>query len=479
MGRVLVVDDEQGIRDVLEVLIGSKGHAVATAKNVEEARGLVSSDPFDVVITDLRLEPGGDGMNVLRAARGVPNPPEVIVMTAFGTRERAQRAISEGAVFYLEKGPHLATDVEVLVAQAINKRRLQSDNEQLRRVLGERYGLTGIVAKSDAMKEVLDLVERVAPLKATVLISGESGTGKERIAKALHFAGVTRDGPFVPLNCGAIPENLIESELFGHVKGAFTGADSAKQGLFEAASGGTLFLDEIGELPPALQVKLLRALQERRVKPIGAVAEIAVDCRVIAATNRHLEAEVRAGRFREDLFFRLNVLEVDVPPLRERREDIPPLVATFLDKFSREYGRQVSALAPEAMERLLGFHFPGNVRQLENIIERGVALANGPVLTLAQLPKEVVAAEPAPPRNASVEASLMFPDEGVDLERLVEALEHSLIDKALEKAGGVKTRAAELLGLSFRQFRYKLSKYERRRELGAGISSGAERGERG
>jgi two-component system response regulator PilR (NtrC family) len=469
MGRVLIVDDEQGIRDVLEVLISSKGHSVATARSVDEARQAIGSQPFDLVLTDLRLEPGGDGMEVLRAARDQRDPPEVIVMTAFGTRERAQRAIAEGAHFYLEKGPYLATDVDVLVAQAIKKRQLVEDNAALRRALEGRFGLEGLIGKSAPMREVADIVSRVAPLKATVLISGESGTGKERVARALHAGSENAGGPFIPLDCGAIPPTLIESELFGHVKGAFTGADTARTGLFEAARRGTIFLDEVGELPLSLQPKLLRVLQERRVKPVGATDEVPIDCRVIAATNRDLEAEVRAGRFREDLYFRLNVLQLELPPLRERREDIPLLIAAFVERFSREHGRPVKSVAPGAMQRLLDFSYPGNVRQLENIIERGVALASGSTIELAQLPKEVlVAAERTPARVVSLSSSAPFPEEGVDLERLVNEFERQWIDRALERAGGVKTRAAELLGLSFRQFRYKLSRYDQKGAPGGG-----------
>lgn len=465
MGRVLVVDDEQSLRDVLEVLISSKGHGVRTAASVEEARRIVADEDFDLVITDLRLEPQHDGIEIVRAARAKTDPPEVILMTAFGTREKALEAQQAGALFFVEKGPHLATDMAVLVDHAIEKRKLQVENVTLRRVIQGRFRLEGIVGKSPAMKEVFDLVERIAPTKANVLISGESGTGKERIARAIHSHSERAKGPFVPINCGAVPENLIESELFGHVKGAFTGADTNKQGLFEAATGGTIFLDEIGELPLALQPKLLRVLQERKIKPVGAVAEIDVDARVVAATNRDLEAEVRAGRFREDLFFRLNVLQIDIPPLRNRVEDVPVLVQTFLERYSKEYKRPVASIEPEAMERLLAFHYPGNVRQLENIIERGVALANGPTLTLAQLPREVLAVEEGRQRPAvAVDGGAPFPEEGVDLERLLENIEFRLIQQALERALGVKTRAAELLNLSFRQFRYKLAKYASRME---------------
>lgn len=463
MGRVLVVDDEQSLRDALEVLIAGQGHTVETCPGVKEAQECLDAGEFDVVVTDLRLEPGGDGLDVVRKARRKNDPPEVIVMTAFGTRDKALEAQRDGALFYTEKGPHLASDLRVLVTHAINKRRLELENAHLRRVLSGRYSLGGIVGKSEAMQEVLELVERIAPTHANVLISGESGTGKERIAKAIHFLSDRREGPFVPINCGAVPETLIESELFGHVKGAFTGADTAKRGLFATAQGGTIFLDEVGELPLSLQPKLLRVLQERTIKPVGSALEEPVDVRVISATNRELEAEVKAGRFREDLFFRLNVVEVDLPPLRLRREDIPLLAQTFLDKYSKEYRRDLRTISPEVMKRLLGHHYPGNVRQLENVIERGVALASGSVLLEAHLPKDFVRDETLLRERASgLTEDLELPEEGVDFARLVEAYEHQLIERAIRKAGGVKTKAAELLGLTFRQFRYKLAKFEKR-----------------
>ena len=466
MGRVLVVDDEQGLRDALEVLVSSRGHQALVADGVDAAKRILEQEHLDLVITDLRLEPGGDGMEIVRTAQSCDDRPQVIVMTAYGTREKAQRAVAEGAAFYLEKGPHLAGDIEVLMRQAINTRQLQEENARLRKALTDRHSQHGLIGKSKSMLEVMELVERLAPAPGTVLVLGESGTGKERVARALHYTGPKADGPFVPLNCGAVPENLLESELFGYVKGAFTGADADKEGLFQAANGGTIFLDEIAELPIALQPKLLRVLQEHQFKQVGAVDEKRTDARVIAATNRDLEAEVAAGRFREDLYFRLNVLPIEIPPLRDRREDIPILAISFLERFSREYRREVSEISPDAMVHLLNYHFPGNVRQLENIIERGVALANGTRLTAAQLPKDVVDAERRSLRTAAVGRDEPFPDEGVELERLVEDFEYEWIARALEAADGVKTRAAELLGLTFRQFRYKLSKYERRRQDG-------------
>ena len=460
MGRVLVVDDERSLRDVLEVLISSKGHAVTTAANVDEAQTCIRKDDFDLVITDLRLEPGGDGMDVVRAARDVSDCPEVIVMTAFGTREKALEAQAKGALFYLEKGPHLAAEMQVLVAHAIEKRALKIENEQLKIVLSGPHRLGGIVGKSASMQEVFDVVERIAPTRANILLVGESGTGKERLARIIHKKSTHSNGKFIPLNCGAIPENLIEAELFGYVKGAFTGADTDRRGLFQSAENGTIFLDEIGEMPLSLQPKLLRALQERKTKPVGGVEEQEFTARVIAATNRDLEAEIKAGRFREDLYFRLNVVELIVPPLRTRSEDIPLLANSFLQHYAAEYQRDVGSIAPEAMDLLLSFSYPGNVRQLENIIERAVALCIGNELTSDHLPKALrIDDEARPTRVLKVGQQVNFPDSGIDLDALIEDFEAKLIREALSKSGGVKTKAAELLGLSFRQFRYKLSKY--------------------
>ena len=464
MGRVLVVDDEPGIRDALEALLSSKGHQVDVAGDVSEARARLDAQPFDLVITDLRLDDGSDGLEVLEHARSRPSVPEVIVMTAFGSRERAQRAVALGATFYLEKGPHLATDIEVLARQAVAKRVLETENEALRSALLGAGSKSGIVGRSPAIQEVLDLVERVAGLRTTVLVGGESGTGKERIARALHECSPWRDGPFVPLDCGALPESLIESELFGYAKGAFTGADDDKLGVFEAARGGTLFLDEVGELPLQLQPKLLRVLQERTVRRLGATDQIGIDdVRLVAATNRDLDEEVAAGRFREDLFFRLNVVQIDLPPLRERPEDIVVLAEHFLEHYRRLHRRPLAGFTPDALEALTAFRFPGNVRQLENVIERGVALARGERFGLEDLPpalRQSPDARAVPLSSSTQEPA--FPAGGVDLEGMVERFELDWIERALEEADGVKTRAAELLGLSFRQFRYKLGKYRRR-----------------
>lgn len=431
-----------------------------TAANVEEARACLREHDFDLVVTDLRLEPGGDGMDVVHAARDLPDCPEVIVMTAFGTREKALEAQAKGALFYLEKGPHLASDMSVLVAHAIEKRALKIENQQLRTVLSGPHRMGGIVGKSAIMQELFGVVERIAPTRANILLVGESGTGKERLARIIHDKSSYAGGKFLPLNCGAIPENLMEAELFGYVKGAFTGADSDREGLFQAAKNGTIFLDEIGEMPMSLQPKLLRVLQERKTKAVGGVEEQDFNARVVAATNRDLEAEIKAGRFREDLFFRLNVIELPVPPLRSRTEDIPLLANSFLQHFAHEYQRPVGSIAPEAMDLILGFAFPGNVRQLENIIERAVALCIGSELTADHLPKALrLGRDDRPGRVLRVDEKVNFPDSGVDLDAVISDLESKLIEEALQKSGGVKTKAAELLGLSFRQFRYKLSKY--------------------
>lgn len=470
MGRVLVVDDEHSLRDVLEVLITTEGHNAEVAASVREAEQCLHQQPYDVVVTDLRLEPDGDGMDVVRAASKVKEAPVVIVMTAYGSRDKAQAAIREGASFYLEKGPHLASDLRVLMGQAIEKRRLEAEIRELKRLgkVTDGVGRYGIIGKSESMQELFDVISRIAPLKATVLITGENGSGKERVARALHAEGPMKEGPFVAVNCGAIPEALIESELFGYKKGSFTGATQDSDGLFVSADGGTLFLDEIGELPLHLQPKLLRALQEHRVKAVGDMKERPIDVRVVAATNRDLEREVREGRFREDLYFRLNVLPIEIPPLRMRRADVPLLAEVFLKRFAREHGRDVRVIQKDAMRLLLDYSFPGNVRELENLIERGVALALTHEITRDELPREILQSRPSlptrPVNGSSSEKAAPFPEEGIDLERMIERYEAEMIEKALKKADGVKTKAAELLGLSFRQLRYKISKYGRVRD---------------
>ena len=461
MAQLLVVDDKESIRTMLEMRLSGEGHAVVQAEDVASADRALGTGEFDVVITDLRMGRGGDGLDVLRKVKERQPQTEVIVMTAFGSEDVRERALELGALCYLEKSPRLASEVVPLVRRALEKRELSvrgkslaADNQLLRDRLEARGRLGDMVGRSAAMQAVFQLVEKVATAPAaartTVLITGESGVGKELVAGAVHQRSPRAEDAFVPVNCGAIPEGLIESELFGHVKGAFTGAGNDKDGLFQTAQGGTLFLDEIAELPTALQVKLLRAIQDRRIRPVGGTEDVEVDVRIVAATNRDLPAEVRAGRFREDLYYRLNVVQIRVPPLRERREDILPLADHFLARFAAEHQRPGLRLSREARRRLDEYDFPGNVRELENLIERAVALSSGDEVTLDALPVPLRGAPALPPdgplpQNFSLEAHLS-------------SIERQLIDRALAEARGVKKDAAAKLGLTFRQFRHRLKK---------------------
>ncbi len=449
MARILVVDDERSMRELLEILLAKEGHAVSLAETVAGALEVARAERPDVVITDLKLGKG-TGLEVLEQVKRARPEAEVIMITAYATTENAIQAMKLGAYDYLQK-PFKVDELLAVVGRALERRALVEENLALRSRLEERERFEGLVGRSQAMREVFRVIEKVAPRPTTVLITGESGVGKELVARAVHTKSPRASGPFVAVNCGAIPEGLLESELFGHVTGAFTGASTAKPGLFLAASQGTLFLDEIGELPMLLQVKLLRVLQERRVKPVGGVEDIEVDARIIAATNKDLEGEVKAGRFREDLFYRLNVIQIKVPPLRERREDVLVLAGYFLKKFAREHGRQDLAFSRAAMAALTDHPFPGNVRELENAIERGVTLAEGAVVELDDLPASLRGgAGPVP------EAIEIPP--GFDLERFLEEVERRYLERALYQAHGVKLDAAKLLGVTFRSFRYRASK---------------------
>jgi two-component system response regulator PilR (NtrC family) len=450
MARLLVVDDERSMRELLEILLGSAGHEIELATDVASAVRAFGERAHDLVLTDIMLG-RSSGMEVLRAVKTKSPATEVIVMTAYSTTEGAIQAMKLGAYDYVTK-PFKVDELQLLVQKALEKRNLTRDNEILRGRLDERTRYEGLVGRGPSMQAVYALLEKVAPSRTTVLITGESGTGKELVARALHARSPRAKAPFVPVNCGAIPEGLIESELFGHVKGAFTGAQGAKQGLFQAAHDGTLFLDEIGELPVAMQVKLLRVLQERRIRAVGATEDIEVDLRLIAATNRELPAEVRAGRFREDLYYRLNVIQIHLPPLRERREDVVLLAEHFLRRFAAEAGRGDLRLSRDAKRRLDEYSFPGNVRELENLIERAVTLAEGAELTVAALPAALRAAGAI---GLAVDGPLPG---GFSLETHLASIEKGLIDRALTQAGGVKKNAATLLGLTFRQLRHRLNK---------------------
>ncbi|MGH0030010.1 MAG: sigma-54-dependent transcriptional regulator [Myxococcota bacterium] len=447
--RVLVVDDEPSMQEFLEIFFRSEGFHAATAGDLETALLHLEGDEFDVVITDIQM-PGGTGLDLLRAVQEVAPEAVVIMMTAFASTETAISAMKEGAYDYITK-PFKLDEIRVVVEKALEKKLLASENRRLKSELETKTRPRSIIGTSTAMQQVLDMVGQVADTKANVLISGESGTGKEVVARAIHDAGARRDEPFVAVNCGAIPENLLESELFGHVKGAFTGAVQNKSGLFEVARGGTVFLDEIAELTLALQVKLLRVIQERTFRQVGGTSDLTFEARVVTATNRNLQEEVAAGRFREDLYYRLNVIEIALPPLRERRDDVPLLVQHFVERYTRELGKPVGGVTDAALARLAEYDFPGNVRELENVVERAVALCRGETIDTDVLPPTLL----SPREPARV---VRIPPEGVKLDELVDAYERSLLLEALEQTGGVKKRAAARLGISFRSFRYRLEK---------------------
>jgi two-component system response regulator PilR (NtrC family) len=448
---ILVVDDERSMREFLEILLRQKGCEVTLAEGGQQARDQLDAREFDVVITDLKM-PGVSGLEVLDHSRTRHPETEVIIVTAFATAETAIKAMKDGAYDYLTK-PFKVDEIVVTVERALEKRTLLRDNATLRQQLDDRQKLHDLIGRSEPMQALFELIRKVGPARTSVLISGESGTGKELVARAIHAQSERADNPFIAVNCGAIPNALIESELFGHTRGAFTGATQAKTGLFNAADGGTLFLDEIAELDPSMQVKLLRVLQERRVKPVGGIDEVAVDVRVIAATNRDLDEEVEAQRFRSDLFYRLNVIPLTLPPLRSRPQDIPLLTEHFVRKFAAQSGRRIASLTPEAMELLCNYHYPGNVRELENLIERAVILATGPRVDESALPE---LSRPRLPANAR---PTTLPEAGLDLDRHIGEIEKELVLAALDRCDGNRTEAARLLGVSLRSIRYRLSKY--------------------
>jgi len=451
--RLLVVDDEPGLREMLAILFRREGLDVTLAPGFQTARDAVANapEPYGVVLTDL-LMPDGSGMDLLPVVKQRSARTEVIVMTAHGGVEAAIEAMKRGAYDFVTK-PFATNELRALVQKALEKGALLAENERLRAQLGRERGHE-LLGRSEGMRRVFELVHRIANARTTVLVTGESGTGKERIARAIHEASDRRDKPLLVVNCGAIPEALMEAELFGHEKGAFTGAVSSRLGIFRDAEGGAVLLDEIGELPPALQVKLLRVLQERRVRGVGASGEVPVDVRVIAATNRNVEEDVRAGRFRQDLYYRLNVIRIEVPPLRERREDIHLLAEHFLLRCAAEQNKTIRGLSPDALRALEAYAFPGNARELENIVERAVALATGQTIGLGDLPREVsgAAAQPTP-------ALVGLPDEGCNLDDVLGEVERRLLLQALERSGGVRTQAAKLLGVTLRSLRYRLQKH--------------------
>ena len=450
MAAILIVDDERSMRDFMRIALKRAGHEIEVAGSPAEAKVAFVARDFDLVITDLMM-PGGSGLEVLREVKEHRPETQVLVVTAFATPETAIAAMKQGAYDYLLK-PFKVDEVQLVVERALERRTLIQQNRELREELGGRFRLDRLVGKSAAMERVFELVKKVAPTRTTVLVSGESGTGKELVARALHHLSPRQRGPFIAINCGAIPDTLLESELFGHVRGAFTGAHADKDGLFAAADGGTLFLDEIGEVSTAMQVRLLRVLQERKVKKVGGTNEHEVDVRVVTASNRDLEAEVARGAFRQDLFYRLNVIEVTLPPLRARRDDVPLLAEHFLKKHAATVGRAIGGFTSEAIAALCDYDFPGNVRELENLVERGVTLETTDRITRASL------GELTPQKKAPVAADpATLPADGVDLDRLMADFERVYLERALAQSSSRK-QAARLLGISFRSLRYRLQK---------------------
>ncbi len=449
MKRILIVDDEQSMREMLAILLKKEGFAIETAGSRAEAAKALAGEPVDLVLTDVRL-PDGDGLEVLRHVKAASPGTGVIVMTAYGTTETAVAARKLGAEAYLLK-PFDVDEVRVVIRDAIATRDLRQDNLRLRRELGAHYGIEQMVGVSAPMAALFEMVRAIAPANSTVLITGESGTGKELIARAIHGLSSRAGGPFVSVNCGAMPDTLLESELFGHVKGAFTDAHASKKGLFEVASSGTLFLDEVSETTAAMQVKLLRALQDRRIRRVGGTDEIEVDVRVIAATNAPLEELVREKRFREDLYYRLQVIPIHAPPLRERRDDIPLLAEHFLSRFARQMGKRVARVSDAAMECLKRYAWPGNVRELENVIERAVAFETTETVLPERLPEAIRS-----PSRAGATAVL---GPGFDLDDHLRSIEAQLLSEAMERSGGDRARAAEMLGVSARSLRYLLQKH--------------------
>jgi two-component system response regulator PilR (NtrC family) len=474
MANILVVDDEQGMRQLLSLVFGRSGHAVRAAENGRRALALLQEQPADLIVSDVKM-PDMDGIALLRAAREAFPGIAVVMMTAFATVETAREAFKLGADDFIQK-PFDVDELKLIVEKALERLALKKENESLKienealiKNQRERGSLDRIIGRSERMQAVYQMIDTVAAVQSTVLIYGESGTGKELVARAIHNLSPRADKPFVSINCGAFTETLLESELFGYIKGSFTGANTNRKGLFEAADQGTIFLDEIGEMSPAMQVKLLRVLQERKVRPVGAHEEIEVSARVICATNRDLKAMVAGGTFREDLFYRVSVIPIELPPLRERREDIPDLVEHFVEKFCAETGRKVD-VSSKAMELLERYNFPGNVRELEHTIERAVALERTDSIQPERLPEQITQYNPA-----RIAASLDLPEEGINITAHLDQLEKTYLLEALRRTGGNQTRAAELLQLSVRSLRHLLDKHDIR-SLTAQIRSDAARG---
>jgi two-component system response regulator PilR (NtrC family) len=454
--RILVVDDERSMREMLQIVLRREGYEVLLAENGRAAIDLLEREPVDILISDIKM-PDLSGVDVLRAAKKIDQDILGIMITAFASTETAVEAMRLGACDYLSK-PFDIDLLKMKVREKIENRQLKQENLLLKRTLGLAHQFSNIIGRSESMLAVFKMIETVARTNSTILLTGESGTGKGLVAQAIHFHSLRRDKPMVSLNCGAMPENLLESELFGHMRGAFTGADSNKKGLLEVAERGSVFLDEIGEMSAVMQVKLLRVLQERRFRRVGGLEEMQADIRVIAATNQDLTRMIAEGRFREDLYYRINVIPISLPPLRERREDIGLLAEHFLAKFSEQMGKDITGISHQAMDLLQQHDWPGNIRELENVLERAVALEQTPSILADSLPASVRGDAPRVPATNVDD----LPEAGFDLEAHVKEIERGYIAEALKKAGGVQVKAAELLGMSFRSFRYYVKKYNLR-----------------
>jgi two-component system response regulator PilR (NtrC family) len=462
VGNILVCDDERSICEMLDIALRRDGHRVETVNSGDAAKRKLDSALYDIVITDIKM-PNTDGIEVLRHAHQVSPESQVILITAVDDYEAAVQAVKAGgASDYIRKSPGLVDEIKLAINRSLEKLALSRQNFAFKRDAATRNSLDNIVGVSVAMEKLKQTIRTVASTQSTVLVYGESGTGKELVARAVHVCSPRATEPFVSINCGAFPETLLESELFGYVKGAFTGANQNKRGLFEVANEGTIFLDEISETSLPMQVKLLRVLQERCVRPVGGTNEIAIDVRVIAATNRDLDKQVSEGTFREDLYYRLNVIPICVPPLRDRREDVPLLVNHFLKKYASAAGRNILRVNPHSLDALSGYEWPGNVRQLENTIERAVALETGEELH-AELPAEKSKARAAAAGIGSMGTTGIpagvLPD-GLDMEKYVADIERSLLQSALTQSNNVQTKAADLLKISYRSFRHLLKKYD-------------------
>jgi two-component system, NtrC family, response regulator PilR len=456
--HILVVDDERSICELLEITFRKEGHRVEVANNVESARRKLESQIFDIVISDVRM-PGESGVDLLKLTKEIAPDCFFLLITGVPTVETAIAAINSGADRYVIKDHELVDQLRRAVREVSESLKWKKEAGYLRRELRRLTGLDNIIGQSPKMRAIFDLIQTVAPQTSRVLITGESGTGKELVARAIHENSMRAQAPFITINCGAFPETLLESELFGYMKGAFTGANENRQGLFQAAHGGTLFMDEIGNMSLTMQVKLYRVLQEGKVRPIGSTEESDVDVRIIAATNKDFEKEIGEGRFREDLYYRLSVIPIQLPPLRERREDIPLLARHFLETFRKVMEKPVESISPEAMRRLESYDWPGNVRELENTMERAVALETSGEVSLRVLPDRIAGYSGSAALAGPASALAGFPPEGVDFEKEIAQAERHYLQAALERANGVRTQAADLLKISYRSFRHYAKKH--------------------